>query len=144
MANEQRYQRLEPISGAKLIADSTATGDKIIYDIPYRCTFRQLQLHVGKTEATALIIAMDKRVLLGSDSGRVELDTITLPASNQQGKVYFLNGPDLAARFEFVPGDQIVIEVTTASTGDKGASIELLVDRDAEVEANESDMTQVA
>lgn len=134
---------LEPKSAVKAFDTSTAAGDRLVYSIPFKCNLREIQLHVGNTEATAYVMALDKRVLAGSDSGRVEIDRISLPASNVQGKVYYVDETDFD-RIELQPGDELVVETITASTATKAASVEILVDYNEELDANLSDKVRSA
>ena len=62
--------------------------------------------------ATAAVIAVDRRVTYGSDTGRVEVGRLTIPIGTAVGKVVWkeLDPTD------FDIGDQMMIELITAST----------------------------
>lgn len=61
---------------------------------------------------TTVVVSLDKRVTAGSDSGRVELATLSPTATVAQGKgVYF----DLTARQEVNPGEELIFEAKTAA-----------------------------
>lgn len=93
---------------------SASAGDKFTHIFMQPVTITGMYVEVSGSDATAFVLALDKRVTIGSDTGRVELDRITLPASNQSGKQYFVKG-----LFEVAAGQQIVVETITASTADK-------------------------
>lgn len=63
------------------------------------------------TATAAAVVTVKKYVLSNSSSGAVTLGTITKPASNVQGKYYYLNLEDSDIRFDC--GDEIVFETTT-------------------------------
>jgi hypothetical protein len=67
--------------------------------------------------ATAAVVALDRRITYGSDTGRVEIGRLTIPIGTAIGKVVWkeLDPTD------FDIGDQMVLELITASTA--GAAI---------------------
>lgn len=61
---------------------------------------------------TTLVLSLDKRVDAGTDTGRVELATLSPTATVTQGDgLYF----DLTSREEINPGEELVVEVKTAA-----------------------------
>ncbi len=105
-----------------------AAGDKSIWN-----AFHPLQVaRVGVIITTAVnydtltaadVIAFDRRVTYGSDTGRVEMGRITIPDAAVAGAVYYLDIPNADGKDqgEVRAGGQIVCEVITAGTG--GGSI---------------------
>lgn len=125
--------------------DFNATGDKFILTMPvpiliYRWGF--ITIAAMDPDAGGFVIALDKRITVGSDTGRVELTNITradadtvaagtvvanevvLPVAEAAGddalaggaghpQTSVVNvGPNGPARIE--PGEEVVIEVTNA------------------------------
>ena len=99
--------------------DLQSTGDKAIITVPFNCKVVACGLVVESAEASAAVVAFDKRVKAGSDTGRVDaaLAEIELPAADKQGKILYENKDD--AGLELEAGDQVVIECTTASAAEK-------------------------
>lgn len=131
-----------PVQSAQ-ITSSNATGDKAIFTIPQKCEVVDARVTVEGTEATACVIAFDRRPLAGSDTGRgaADIGSIALTAANNQGKVFY----DLAARGVILDaGDQVVVEVTTASTAAKNFVAGLMLRYLPEVYANQLDMVETA
>lgn len=101
--------------------DLTATGD-VATTFKIAEPIRVVEVGVLVTEATysatAVVVAFDKRVTIGSDTNRVDagLETVTVPVSTAAGKyVYSTCKVDLSV------GDEIVPEITTAAGGAAGA-----------------------
>lgn len=65
---------------------------------------------------TATVIAVKMRPTIGSATGEVTVDTITVPTSRAIGDVLFVDALDQ----KVVPGGEIVFDVTTASTAGSG------------------------
>lgn len=125
------------------IADSTSTGDKATFAVPYKCRIWRVQVTQTVSEGTAAVVAFDKQPTLGSASSRgsADIGEITFPASDKLGKCYY----DLAARSTILyPGEGVVVEVTTGSTGDKGLVCQILYDYIPEIEAEISDLVETA
>lgn len=61
---------------------------------------------------TTLVLSLDKRVKAGTDTDRVELDTLSPAATVAQGKGAY---KDLATREEIDPGEEVIVEVKTAA-----------------------------
>lgn len=101
-------------AGAGLAGDSTS--DKFTFTVPHgRWIVKgwSIGIRSASTHATALKVALDHRVTAESDTGRVELSTITkTTAVNQQGKTLWQN---LATRKQVKGGEQLVAEVVTAN-----------------------------
>lgn len=66
----------------------------------------------GTDSGTSVIVSLDKRVDTGTDTGRVELDTLQPAATVTQGDGVY---KDLAARQELVPGEELIFEVKTVA-----------------------------
>lgn len=64
------------------------------------------------TSATAAVVVLKKRPTPGSASGEVVLQTLTLATAEAAGNTVY--GNDLQAHI--LPGEQVIIEVTTATT----------------------------
>lgn len=73
---------------------------------------------------TPAVLALDRRPTYGSDTGRVEVDTVTMPIAAVVGKVVF--SPLINVTFQ--PGEQLVIELTGASTAG-AAHVDLIVEQ---------------
>jgi hypothetical protein len=102
------------VTGGALAAGST--GDKATIAVPFKCEVAMLFVLVTGTSAhaTAAVIKFDKRVTAGSDTGRGDGDVgaISKTASlDQQGK-YLYERP--ATRVLLEPGQEVIVEVTTA------------------------------
>ena len=97
------------------------------------CTIRRwgLQLEVA-TSATAAVVVLKKRPTPGSAAGEVVLSSLTLATAETAGNTVYSN--DLDARI--LPGEQVIVEVTTAATGGTSTFAFLEMDPDWEVPAN--------
>jgi len=89
-------------------------ADKVTWDVLGPITVHRIAAVVTTAITVAdAIIALDRRVLTGSDTGRVELGRITIPvATGAIGKVFYkdIDPVDLDM------GDQLVEELIQAST----------------------------
>lgn len=105
-----KYEQIINLIGAEFDLDTA--GDKIIFSIPHKCVVLRAQLLVTSTDAGGGTVKFDKRPTAGSDTGRGDGDiaTLTVPASNQQGKMLF---EEPSSALTLVPGDQVVVEVTS-------------------------------
>ena len=101
--------------------DLSSTGDKAVLPYARKARLVCVGLLFDNNDATAATIQIDKRVLAGSDTGRVTLATVEKPASDQQGKYIKveLDEQDVSADC----GDELVIECTVASTGATASAI---------------------
>lgn len=98
-------------SGAGATLD--ATGDKLVIPIVKPANAYRFGFIVNGATAsgTAVVVALDHRPTAGSDTGRVELASFSPTATVAQGEgVYF----DLTVRAEVNPGEELVVEVSTA------------------------------
>ena len=97
------------------------------------CTIRRwgLQLEAA-TSVTAAVVVLKKRPTPGSAVGEVVLQSLTLAAVEAAGNTVY--GNDLQAAI--LPGEQVVIEVTTAATGGAATYAFLEMDPDWEVPSN--------
>lgn len=64
------------------------------------------------TQTTEGIVALDRRITYGSDTGRVEIDTINLTDTTALGKVIYVNCDQ-----DCDVGDQLIFEAKTAAVG---------------------------
>lgn len=140
--SKANYEELVPHNAVKLIA-TNSTGDVLKYVPPYKVAIRKIVADVTGTEATSLVLALDKRPTAGSDTSRgaADLGSLTFAASNLQGK-QVVDTP--SSLLTLTPGEEAVLEVTTASSSDKAVVITLLVDKISEVDANLSDRSESA
>ncbi len=134
MSLELEFQHFFAHSGearaghASDLALEVGTGDKSIWD-----AFHPMQvMRVGvlitvavnyDTQTAATVVAFDRRVTYGSDTGRVEMGRLTIPDAAVAGAVYYLDIPNAEGNDsgEVIAGGQVVSEVVTAGTG--GGSI---------------------
>ena len=77
---------------------------------------------IAGTDAT-FVMALDRRVTAGSDTGRVLVDTLTAGAAVAQGKGMWLQ---LASPQKVIPGEQAVLEVTAGFTAGDGVVFALV------------------
>ena len=125
------------------IASTASTGDKGTIFVPFKCRVIRAQCLVSGTEATALVVKFDHQPTAGSATGRGDGDIgdITFTAANNQGKVFY---DDAALGTLLDEGDAVVVQVTTASTGDKNVAAMLVVEPIPEVPGNNSAMVETA
>lgn len=90
-----------------------------------------LQLEAA-TSATAAVVSLKKRPTPGSATGEVILQTLTLATAEAAGNTVY--GADLQSTI--LPGEQVVIDVTTAATGGATTFAFLEFDPDWETPAN--------
>jgi hypothetical protein len=88
-------------------------ADKITYTVRSPMKVIRFMLTVTtQMTVTPAVVALDKRVTPGSDTGRIEVKRITVPLALTVGKVIFSQ----MCSVDFMPGEQIVIELITAAT----------------------------
>lgn len=111
-----------------------STGVKVRYTPGVQgCTIRRWWLQLEQaTTTTAAVVVLKKRPTPGSASGEVVLSTLTLSATEAAGNTVYSS--DLDARI--LPGEQVIIEVTTAATAGALTYAGLEMDPDWEVPAN--------
>lgn len=90
-----------------------------------------LQLEAA-TSVTAAVVVLKKRPTPGSATGEVVLQSLTLATAEAAGNTVY--GNDLQA--QILPGEQVIIEVTTAATGGATTFAFLEFDPDWEVPGN--------
>ena len=125
--------------------DIAATGDSaVIWDILTPITVKRIGALVTVAPgAAAAIVDFDRRILTGSDAGRVsKLDgtngRITIPGTTAAGKIVYKD-----VSVDLNPGDQIVPEVVdAATTGDARYYYEYI--QRHEVAGNLTDMVESA
>lgn len=96
----------------------TATGDKVAFPIPYRCTLLYAALAMITTcaggDATP-VVKFDHRPTAGSDASRGDGDCGVFVLGTQAGgKMVYFKPTD---RVTFEPGEEVIMEVTTAAAG---------------------------
>jgi len=95
------------------------TGDAGVFSVPFKCEVERAQLTITvATEAGAAEVKFDKRPTAGSDTSRGDGDiadiNIGVAGVSAQGEVAY----DLvAAGVTLEPGQQVVVQVITANTG---------------------------
>jgi hypothetical protein len=104
--------------------------------VPTRLLFAVATVTVATTAADNAIIAFDKRITSGSDTGRVELDQLEIAGGAPQGRAAYVN---LANAPQLVPGDELVVELLNASVAGT-AHIDLWVEQTWETPLNNADM----
>lgn len=90
--------------------DVNTPADKVTFTIDSDIEVVECGVIVAGADPGGATIAFDRRVLAGSDSGRVDggVGAITIPASDQQGKVLYEKPSGVVLN----AGDQVVVEVT--------------------------------
>lgn len=109
---------------ATALAIEVATGDKSIWTAMHPMQVSRVGILVTvtidyDTLVTACVVAFDRRVTYGSDTGRVEMGRVTIPNGTKSGTVIYLDIPNGADNDngEVMAGGQVVSEVVTAGTG---------------------------
>lgn len=99
--NELKVEKLAQV-------DLDDAGDIAVFSFVRKAKVLRAGLLITTADTTAAAIEIDKRILAGSDTGRTAaIDTVTKPASNQQGKyIYASINTDVDA------GDQLVFQVS--------------------------------
>lgn len=97
------------------------------------CTIRRFAVVVEvAATTTACVMTLKKRPTPGSASGEVILQTLTLSATEAAGTVVY--GNDLQA--QILPGEQVVVDVTTAGVAANRNYAFLEIDPDWETSGN--------
>lgn len=104
------------------IALEATAGDKYTFDIvePILVVEFRVQITVAidyNTPTNLAVVALDRRIMYGSDTGRVQLTNVTIPNLAPAGRQIYT---ELAQPVGLDRGDQLVVEVTTAGTGGAG------------------------
>lgn len=114
-----------------------AVADNLMrFPVPYKCQVRRAAILWGTAGAAQAVVEFDQRVTPNSDTGRVNIATITKPAAESLGKYIY---KDPATSVILNEGDQVVIEVTDLEAGSTFEPV-LLVERMPEQPANQADM----
>lgn len=103
------------------LAIEAAVGDKSIFNVKEPVTVNRVGIQVTvpinyDTPTALCVCALDRRIAFGSDTGRVELDTITIPDGTPAGTVIYADFGDT----NLDVGDQLVFEVKTQGAGGAG------------------------
>ena len=126
-----------------------STADIHIFTIPFRCRPIRAGFTITQTVSGGIapVVAFDRRPTAGSDSSRGDGDvgTLTLTATGASGKAYYENTDYVAAGTgswvaTLDEGEQVVVEVKTASGGNGQGIPWLVVEVDPEQPANNSAM----
>jgi len=104
-----------PILTKQEQVDLDVAADKVAFGFARKARILSVGIIFRNSNATAATITVDKRVLSGSDTGRVNIDSIIKPASDQQGKYFYVKFDDL--NIEVDCGDEIVFATTVDPTG---------------------------
>ena len=127
------------IKEIRVAVDSHTAADYVLPTLTRGIKILEAIAIVNGTDATACVMSLDKRILAGSDTGRVSgLLTITLPAADKNGKLYYKKTSDAAPKLANA-GDQLVLAVTTASTADKVGDVVVRYVEITDLSANEQD-----
>ncbi len=101
-----------------------ATGDKFTWTAFHPMQVSRVGVLVTvtidyDTITTACVVAFDRRVTYGSDTGRVEMGRVTIPQGTKAGTVIYVdipNGQDNDSG-EVIAGGQVVCETVVAGLG---------------------------
>lgn len=137
-----QYGNLIPIvvSGATAGLSAATAADVQVIPVPFKCEVRRCAVVWQTTGAAQAIVEFDRRVLAGSDTGRVNIVAITKPAAENQGKYLY---KDPATKVTLDAGDEIVVQVTDVEAA-ATFGVVILVDEIPEVAANQGDMVASA
>ncbi len=119
--------------------DVNTAADKVIFTVPFDCRVRNLSLTIEGTDAGGATVKFDKRPTAGSDTGRGDGDvgTITIPASDQEGKV-LEEVP--TSNIKLKRGEQVVVEVTAESVTALNCVPTLELEYIPEISANQTNV----
>ena len=113
---------------ATALALEVSTGDKSIWTAFHPMQVARIGILITvatnyDTLTASAVVAFDRRVTYGSDTGRVEMARLTIPDAKVAGTVIYVDIPngDGNDNGEVNAGGQVVSEVVTAGTG--GGSI---------------------
>lgn len=106
------------------IAIEAATGDKSVWTAYHPMQVSRVGVLITvainyDTLTTACVVAFDRRVTYGSDTGRVEMGRVTIPDATPIGAVIYLDIPNAQGNDlgEVAAGGQVVAEVVTQGAG---------------------------
>jgi hypothetical protein len=106
----QHQIRLTPFA-TPLVLQTPA--DKLFYSFAVPTKLLSIACTITtQNTVTSAVIAVDRRPTYGSDTGRVEVKTVTMPVAAVVGKVVYSTPVNQI----FQPGEQLVVELLTAST----------------------------
>lgn len=119
--NESRQGQVVPPAAWNTPISTAAVADNLsLFKVLAPITVLRVGLHVTTTiTTTAPVVDFDRRVLFGSDTGRVQagVTTMTFPAvaGLTAGVTVYKN-----VRVDLSPGDEVTVQVTTASAAGAG------------------------
>lgn len=125
MSEQAHYRRVNEHGSTVAL---TSTGDKFTFSPGGPCDVVRWGLLWTVTAGGAPVIAADKRITAGSDTGRVNAALGTITPGAAAAGTYTYTEPTTGP-WELNPGDQVVIEVTTAATT-TGSAIPIIEVRD--------------
>lgn len=120
-----------------------STADMWVIPVPYKCRVTMVMAMVdnaaSSTHATSWVITWDRRILAGSDVGRVEaFATLTRPATSVVNHVVYERPTTLVI---VEPGDEIVAELKTLDgTATQNVKLAIELEYIPENPANITDM----
>jgi len=115
-------------------------ADKTVFHILHPMTVHRIVALVTLAPtAVDGVVALDRRVLTGSDTGRVEIGRMTIPIGTPAGKVVY---KDIDA-VDLDMGDSLVFELITASTAGAAVLSAIMIPR-AETPVNQTDAVKSA
>lgn len=95
-------------------ADLTATGDKVVFSVPFKCEVAAAQLAMTATAGGSGVVKFDIRPTAGSDTSRGDGDLAVIKVlTTAAGKVLY---KEPASRITLLPGQEVVVEATTGCT----------------------------
>ncbi len=124
------------IGDALTLSTLADIGDAHIFAVKTRIRSAAVAITTDTTVAVT-VVGIDRRITSGSDTGRVQEATITVPVGSQ-GEVYKNEGLDITVE----AGQQIVIDTDGGCTAGAG-SVVLLCEPIWETGANETNTTVV-
>jgi hypothetical protein len=126
--------------------DLNSAADKVSFPMPCPVKLVRVGLILLTTDAGGATIKFDKRVTAGSDTSRVSggVATLTLPASNEQGKYLEKQLKDSSSVL-LACGDEIVVNVTSEGAAANSFAVAVVeYFRIQENVLNQSDMVESA
>jgi hypothetical protein len=124
-------------------ADLSSTGDKGVWGPGYiPVVIRAVAAKITNTIGATGTINFDKRITLGSDTGRVDnvIGALALTTSHTGGKIVYRDGLNIRIN----PGEEIVVAADDAAAAGDLADVSIVVEPSWERPANHSAMVATA
>lgn len=128
-------------STSETVLTSNAVIKKFAFFRPAIIRRVGIAISTACNSAGAIIVKVKKYPTFGSNSGAVDLATITIPAAQAAGGVVY---KVLSPSAKLVEGDELVFEVTTAATVAGKGTCMFDADDSPEVVLNNSDLVASA